>query len=291
MILMGQRLAGAGILALWLSGSPSGEVLQVPQTSQTITGEIVGTISDSLGAVMPGATVTARGTKTAKVPTVVTNQAGEFQIANLADDSYVVTAALSGFPASARNVDVRDGARVDLGVIKMALGNNVIVDTIETPNPPATGLSPGDVPVSVTTSAGNFDLVVATRAAPEAAGEFLKRVDGHSYDGGRIVPLLAIEGQQAQGVAGPELVMNPARHPEPFRAVITDHDLSVESSRQVFGRVWRWQEREDVLTDIRLRPLNGRIFAVPVTIAQVSRVIRIQPMPFARPRRLAHPQS
>jgi hypothetical protein len=272
MLLMGQRLAGAGILALWLSGSPSGEVLQVPQTSQTITGEIVGTISDSFGAVMPGATVTARGTKTAKVPTVVTNQAGEFQIANLADDSYVVTAALSGFPASARSVDVRDGARVDLGVIKMSLGNNVIVDTIETPNPAAMGLSPGDVPVSVTTSAGNFDLVVATKAAPEAAGEFLKRVDGHSYDGGRIVPLLAIEGQQAQGVAGLELVMNPESHPEQFRAVIAGDDLVVEPGRKVFGRVWRSPEREAVVSKIRLQPLSGRSFAVPVTIVHVSRI-------------------
>jgi hypothetical protein len=145
--------------------------------------------------------------------------------------------------------------------------------------------------VSVATSAGNFTLAVATKTAPEAAREFLKRVDGHSYDGGTIVPSPAIGRQQPPGVAGLELVMNPERHPDPFRVLFEDHDLFKEPGHEVFGRGWRWQEREDVVASIRLRPMNGRTFAVPVTIVQVSRMIRIEPSTFARPRPAAHPQS
>jgi hypothetical protein len=270
MILPVQRVALAGVVVLCLAGSRAGARLSASSAQQSAgaTGEIVGTVADGIGAVMPGVTVTARGTNASKVPSVVTNSAGKFRIANLPDDSYVLEAVLSGFrPVTTGTVTIRYGARVDLGVIKMDLG------PIEEPDLAAMGLRPGDVAVSVATSAGAFNLVVATKAAPEAGSEFLKRVNGHFYDGGTIVPLPPVDGRQASGPAGLELVMNPERHPEPLKAVITDHELSVEPGRRIFGHVWRWQEPQDVVWNIRLRPLDGRRFAVPVTIANAHRMI------------------
>jgi carboxypeptidase family protein len=257
---------------LCLAISPPGATLSAlsAQQSAAATGEIVGTVSDYSGAVMPGVTVTvtARGTQAARVPSVVTNPAGKFRIANLPDDSYVLEAALSGFrPLTTGTMTIRDGARVDVGVIRMELELSAVDAELA-----AMGIGPGDLLVSMTTSAGAFNLVVATKTAPEAGAAFLKRVDGHFYDGGTIVPLPAIDGQQTQGPGALELVMNPDRHPEPFRAVITDHDLSLELGRQVFGHVWRWQERDDVVTRIRAQPVSGRIFTVPVTITHAGRL-------------------
>src|SRR3954466_15053015 len=43
----------------------------------------------------------------------------------------------------------------------------------------------GDVAVRIETTLGNIDIAVDATHAPATAGNFLKYVDGHFYDGGR----------------------------------------------------------------------------------------------------------
>ena len=66
---------------------------------QAVYGSIFGTVVDSSGAAVPGATVvvtdSAKGTST----TVTTNQSGEFTADHLIPDSYNVKITFSGFKA------------------------------------------------------------------------------------------------------------------------------------------------------------------------------------------------
>src|SRR3989475_935519 len=78
---------------------------------QTATGRILGTVRDSTGAVLPGATVSATSLETRAVRTVVTDVAGTYQILSIAAGDYAVEAMLSGFQtATRRPVTVTVGA-------------------------------------------------------------------------------------------------------------------------------------------------------------------------------------
>ncbi|MPY89383.1 MAG: hypothetical protein GEU99_15830 [Luteitalea sp.] len=65
--------------------------------AQVLYGSIVGTVKDSSDAAVPGATVTATATETNLVLTGVTNEAGNFTIANVLPGPYDVKVELQGF--------------------------------------------------------------------------------------------------------------------------------------------------------------------------------------------------
>ena len=77
--------------------------------AQAVTGTILGVITDSTGAVMPGTTVTLTNTGTGLVRAVTTDNNGEFTAPSLPTGRYTVKAELSGF----KTVTVPD---VTLGV-------------------------------------------------------------------------------------------------------------------------------------------------------------------------------
>src|SRR5690349_8248301 len=80
-------------------------------SGQTATGGIAGTVRDSTGAVLPGATVSATSLDTRAVRTAVTDGAGTYQILSIAAGDYAVSAALSGFQTATRSpVTVTVGA-------------------------------------------------------------------------------------------------------------------------------------------------------------------------------------
>jgi len=93
--------------------------------AQAVTGTILGTITDSSGAVMPGTTVTLRNTGTGLTRTVTTDAAGEYTVPSLPTGKYTVTAELSGFKTvSVPNVDlgvdqhVRINVRLEVGAVE-----------------------------------------------------------------------------------------------------------------------------------------------------------------------------
>src|SRR5262245_32460667 len=68
-----------------------------PALAQVTTADVVGTVSDSTSALLPGVTVTARNEATGAVETAVTDSGGNFQILRLPPGRYRVTTELQGF--------------------------------------------------------------------------------------------------------------------------------------------------------------------------------------------------
>jgi hypothetical protein len=78
---------------------------------------VLGTVPDSSGAIVPGATVTLKNVSTGISATAVTDENGNYQFLNVRIGSYSVRAELQGFSAAqADNVAVSVNARqrVDL---------------------------------------------------------------------------------------------------------------------------------------------------------------------------------
>src|SRR5262249_49958981 len=96
---------------------------------QSFRGTILGTVRDTTGAVVPGASITVTNVGTNVSRTAVTNETGDFVIPELAVGSYTLTASLAGFKKEVLagldlNVDQR--LRAD---VRMEIGN--IADTVE----------------------------------------------------------------------------------------------------------------------------------------------------------------
>ncbi len=87
-----------------------------PALAQAVSGSIAGTVSDSTGAAVPGATVTVTSIVRKTVDTVSTNASGFYEKDRLLPGKYEVKAELSGFKASvipSVNVSVDSQTKVD----------------------------------------------------------------------------------------------------------------------------------------------------------------------------------
>ena len=92
--------------------------------AQAVTGTILGTVTDSTGALIPGATITLTHAGTGLTRTVVSDAAGEYTAPSLPTGKYTVTAELSGFKTVAQpDVDlgvdqrVRINVRLEIGTV------------------------------------------------------------------------------------------------------------------------------------------------------------------------------
>jgi hypothetical protein len=108
-----------------------------PVRAQVTTGTVAGTVTDSQGGVLPGATVVlvseTRGTKL--VP-VATNASGDFVIVNAAPDTYTVEVTMPSFKTLDRKgIAVSPGSRVVVGDLVLQVGgtNEVVNVTSEAP--------------------------------------------------------------------------------------------------------------------------------------------------------------
>jgi outer membrane receptor protein involved in Fe transport len=96
------RLAGC-VVSLLL-------VLTLCASAQKITGDIEGNITDSSGAVVPNATVTAQNVGTGLVRTATSSGSGNYRITDLPIGSYKVTGEATGFRTAVRSAEIRAGA-------------------------------------------------------------------------------------------------------------------------------------------------------------------------------------
>src|SRR5688572_20991085 len=90
--------------------------------SQDTTATIIGALTDSSGAVLPGVTINIRHVETSQTRTVVSDDGGRFRAPLLQPGHYEVTAMLTGFQTV-----VRSGLTLTVGQeallnIQMALG-------------------------------------------------------------------------------------------------------------------------------------------------------------------------
>jgi hypothetical protein len=72
-------------------------LLSFTANAQTITGSVSGTIADSTGGVIPGATVTISGDKTGQARTIATDSEGRFNFAALQPGAYSLKVEHQGF--------------------------------------------------------------------------------------------------------------------------------------------------------------------------------------------------
>lgn len=120
--------------------------LPAAAAAQEARGTITGTIRDTSGSVIPGATVTITNKAMGTTVTVVTNEIGFYQVPYLIPGVYQVNAELQGFKKAAREVEVRiaDRLEIDLG---LAVGDTVesVTVTADTPLLETTNASLGNV--------------------------------------------------------------------------------------------------------------------------------------------------
>src|SRR6185437_17147523 len=83
--------------------------------AQSDTGRVVGTVADTTGAYVPGATVTLTNTDTGVTETRTTGNAGEFTFPALPRGHYSVTGTASGFASTVQKfqLDVQQVQTVD----------------------------------------------------------------------------------------------------------------------------------------------------------------------------------
>jgi hypothetical protein len=102
-------------------------------SAQVTAATIVGTITDSSGAALPGATVTARNVDTGFNRTVPANEAGAYRLEFLPIGSYALEVSLSGFKTATRGgivLSVNDTARVDISLSLGGIAETVTVEAV-----------------------------------------------------------------------------------------------------------------------------------------------------------------
>ena len=114
-------------------------LLPATLAAQAVTGTILGSVIDTSGAVMPGATVTLKNVNTGLTRVVVTDTAGEYTAPSLPTGKYSVSAELSGFKTvTMENIDlgvdqhIRVNVRLEVGAIEESVtvtGASPLVET------------------------------------------------------------------------------------------------------------------------------------------------------------------
>ena len=117
------KKAAASLLTVFL-------LLPIAAFAQTETGQIIVKVTDAQGAIIPGATVTAKSIERGTVATATTNDEGIATFASLQPGVYDVTVTGSGFAAYTLRAQVTVGARVTLEAAMSAAGKGEIVNVV-----------------------------------------------------------------------------------------------------------------------------------------------------------------
>jgi len=105
--------------------------LSTPLIAQSTFGSIVGTVKDSAGALVPGATVSLSNAGTSAVRTITTNQAGEYSFLNLNAAKYQITIVAPGFEKiefADLDLQAREIKRVDADLKLGAASETITVE-------------------------------------------------------------------------------------------------------------------------------------------------------------------
>ena len=127
--------------------------IAVPVSAQITTGTVSGSVKDSQGGVVPGATIVliseSRGTKS--VP-AVTNETGDYVLPNITPDTYTIEISMPGFKTLKRTgVSVSGGDRVAVGSLVIEVGG--ATETVDvTAEAPLIQASSGERSFTVATS-------------------------------------------------------------------------------------------------------------------------------------------
>jgi len=103
--------------------------------SQSITtADAVGVITDSSGAIVPGATVTIKSTESGETRTVTTNDQGQYRFPLMKPGEYVLTASSKGLKSNITKITLLVGQEQAINISMNAQGNTTIIEvTAESP--------------------------------------------------------------------------------------------------------------------------------------------------------------
>ena len=99
-----------------------------PMAYAQATAQVSGTVSDSTGAVIPGAAVSLRNSDTGTARTLTTDPAGVYSIPNLQPGHYQLSANFSGFTNYKANLLVEVGGRYTIDAKLQPTSNSTSVD-------------------------------------------------------------------------------------------------------------------------------------------------------------------
>jgi hypothetical protein len=117
--------------------------LALPSAAQGVTGTVTGTVKDSTGGFIPGASVTLTSTtRGTRLTTVVTNESGGFVVPNVTADTYTLRIEMDGFrPLERPNVIVNPGSQIALGAFIIEVGTTTEAVTVIAETPVVQALS------------------------------------------------------------------------------------------------------------------------------------------------------
>ncbi len=107
--------------------------LAAPANAQRTTASIRGTVTDSSGAIVPGANVTVKNEDTGFTRSTVTNASGSYSFAELPLGTYTVEVSLSGFKSSIRKGITLNVADVRAEDVQLEAGGLNETVTVEVP--------------------------------------------------------------------------------------------------------------------------------------------------------------
>jgi hypothetical protein len=138
--------------------------LSSPAWGQVATSTLSGTVKDTTGGVIPGATITLTSeTKGTTSTPVVTNGTGDFVFPNVAPDTYTVQVEMSAFKTLKHTgVQVDAGSRVALGTLTLEVGGATEIVNV-TSEVPTIQTTSGERSMTVTTDAVE-NLPIASRS-------------------------------------------------------------------------------------------------------------------------------
>jgi len=85
--------------------------------AQTTTASVTGTVHDSSGAIVPGASVLIRNHATSQSWESVTDTRGSFRLQLLPVGDYHLSVQLSGFTTATANLTLRVGDQIDVPIV------------------------------------------------------------------------------------------------------------------------------------------------------------------------------
>lgn len=97
-------------------------VLPQVTNAQTDQGRIAGTVTDSAGGLVPGATIVVKNERTGEERTATTNETGYFMVSSLRPSSYSVTASAKDLTAKTTGIQVLVGQEFALSLVVQPTG-------------------------------------------------------------------------------------------------------------------------------------------------------------------------
>src|SRR5438874_7592571 len=148
-----------------------------PLAAQSVYGSLVGNVTDSTGAALPGATVTATHVETNLKREVVTGATGSYSIPNIPSGTYQVVVTLAGFQTfTAPNIivvnrDVRVDAKLSVGSLEESITVSGTAAILQTENAAVQHIATSDdlqtIPTSGRAFASFLTLMPGVTAQPD----------------------------------------------------------------------------------------------------------------------------